>query len=743
MSAQLHVYRVVDRYMTFAGDYLASRPTAVLELTGQKLDCRATTRKGTPCQRMPLPHNGYCPSHQHLAETEEVLWPPRRLPPCSSASTSAGRSPTPSSRSAGGWSPRRRRRRRTTSPRACSPPCARRWSAPGADAGDVEAFAHGTTVATNALLEGKRRADRPRRHRGLRGRRGARPPGARRPLPAVRRPPGAARPARAARGRARAHDARTARCAPLEDPAARRGATVAAHDPEAVAVCLLHAYRHPEHEQALGRGARRAAPRRPRLALPRGRRHVPRVRARGHDRARRRALPPARRLPRARWPSRARDAGLPVPDVMQSSGGLATLDQARAHAALTVLSGPGRRRRGRGVGGARVRGARRAVLRHGRHVVRRLRDRGRRGAGDRRPAGRRAAGGAADARPPHGRRRRRLDRLARRRRRAARRARSRPARGPGRPPTGTAAPSRRSPTRTSCSGCSARAPLAGAIALDRDAAAAAVERLADELGLDAPGDRGGDPPRRERRDGPRAARDDRGARRRPARRSRSLAFGGAGPLHADRDRRGARHDDGSSARARRACSPRSGLVVSERRRDVQRSVLLSGGDADGGRGWRRRSPRWRELGERRVARRRRPALPRPGVRAGGRHGRSPDPDELREAFAAAHEQAYGFRDPDGEVELVTLRVTTTAARPVHRPGGRGRRTAAARRARRAARSSAARSTRPPCSPGSRSRAPTIDGPRDLRAARGDARRAAGLVGRRRATSGTIRLEARG
>ena len=73
MSAQLHVYRVVDRYMSFASDYLATRPTAAMELTGQKLDCRATTRKGTPCQRMPLPHNGYCPSHQHLAETEEVL----------------------------------------------------------------------------------------------------------------------------------------------------------------------------------------------------------------------------------------------------------------------------------------------------------------------------------------------------------------------------------------------------------------------------------------------------------------------------------------------------------------------------------------------------------------------------------------------------------------------------------------------------------------------------------------------
>ncbi|MEZ0293745.1 MAG: hypothetical protein ACAH82_14465 [Solirubrobacteraceae bacterium] len=73
MSAQLHVYRVVDRYLTFAAEYLATRPTAVLELTGRKLDCRATTRKGTPCQRMPLPRNGYCPSHQHLVETEEIL----------------------------------------------------------------------------------------------------------------------------------------------------------------------------------------------------------------------------------------------------------------------------------------------------------------------------------------------------------------------------------------------------------------------------------------------------------------------------------------------------------------------------------------------------------------------------------------------------------------------------------------------------------------------------------------------
>jgi hypothetical protein len=28
--------------------------------------CRATTRKGKPCQRSPLPEREYCPSHQHL-----------------------------------------------------------------------------------------------------------------------------------------------------------------------------------------------------------------------------------------------------------------------------------------------------------------------------------------------------------------------------------------------------------------------------------------------------------------------------------------------------------------------------------------------------------------------------------------------------------------------------------------------------------------------------------------------------
>jgi N-methylhydantoinase A len=40
-----------------------------------------------------------------------------------------------------------------------------------------------------------------------------------------------------------------------------------------------------------------------------------------------------------------------------------------------------------------------------------------------------------------------------------------------------------------------------------------------------------------------------------------------------------------------------------------------------------------------------------------------DPEDLREAFEAAHEQAYGYRDGDAEVELVTVRVTAAEPGP--------------------------------------------------------------------------------
>ncbi len=71
MSRQERVYRVVERYVGFADAWVAQQPRQGYDVNGNAMNCRATTRKGTACQRVPLPHNGYCPSHQHLAETEE------------------------------------------------------------------------------------------------------------------------------------------------------------------------------------------------------------------------------------------------------------------------------------------------------------------------------------------------------------------------------------------------------------------------------------------------------------------------------------------------------------------------------------------------------------------------------------------------------------------------------------------------------------------------------------------------
>jgi len=72
MTAQRKACEVVRRYVNAAEEYFAQLPQHGYDVHGNPLECRATTRKGTACQRMPLPHNGYCPSHQHLAETETI-----------------------------------------------------------------------------------------------------------------------------------------------------------------------------------------------------------------------------------------------------------------------------------------------------------------------------------------------------------------------------------------------------------------------------------------------------------------------------------------------------------------------------------------------------------------------------------------------------------------------------------------------------------------------------------------------
>ncbi len=72
MTAQGLVWTVVERHVACAQGYIDRLPRAGFDADGNPIECRATTRRGTACQRVPLPHNGYCPSHQHLAETEHV-----------------------------------------------------------------------------------------------------------------------------------------------------------------------------------------------------------------------------------------------------------------------------------------------------------------------------------------------------------------------------------------------------------------------------------------------------------------------------------------------------------------------------------------------------------------------------------------------------------------------------------------------------------------------------------------------
>ena len=55
-------------------------------------------------------------------------------------------------------------------------------------------------------------------------------------------------------------------------------------------------------------------------------------------------------------------------------------------------------------------------------------------------------------------------------------------------------------------------------------------------------------------------------------------------------------------------------------------------------------------------------------------GVRPGPTTLREAFAAPHEERYGYRDADGEVELVTVRVAGVEPGPDVDAGGRRRAT---------------------------------------------------------------------
>lgn len=72
MNDQLRVWKVVESNITLALNFIEQMPEE-LGLGDELRECQAHTRKGTPCQRDPLPGRDYCPSHKHLEETEETF----------------------------------------------------------------------------------------------------------------------------------------------------------------------------------------------------------------------------------------------------------------------------------------------------------------------------------------------------------------------------------------------------------------------------------------------------------------------------------------------------------------------------------------------------------------------------------------------------------------------------------------------------------------------------------------------
>jgi hypothetical protein len=71
ITAQAQVAWTVTEGVTAAVAFIESQIEAGA-FDGGVSRCRATTRKGKPCQRAPLPEREYCPSHQHLETRKQA-----------------------------------------------------------------------------------------------------------------------------------------------------------------------------------------------------------------------------------------------------------------------------------------------------------------------------------------------------------------------------------------------------------------------------------------------------------------------------------------------------------------------------------------------------------------------------------------------------------------------------------------------------------------------------------------------
>jgi N-methylhydantoinase A len=539
----------------------------------------------------------------------------------------------------------------------------------GATPADVVGFGHGMTVATNALLEerGARtalittegftdvielaRQTRPHLYRLCVGR----------PSPLV--PP-------ELRFGVRERTSPREVLRPLDRAALDRTLDlIAAQQVESVAICLLHSWSRPEHEQQV---AAAVSARLPGVHVSAS--HDLLAVFREYERTSTTVIDAylspllAGYLERLR--RRTAEAGLPEPEIMRSSGGLTTATEAGRHAAWAVLSGPA----------AGAVGAARAGATSGSEHVLSLDMGGTscdvavtsggavRQSSEQEIAGRPlqlpmvdvhtvgAGGGSIAWVDPGG----------------ALRVGPRSA---GAEP-GPAAYGRggTEPTVTDANlllgYLNSGAPLAGNVRLDVDAARAAVEALGSRVGLD-PLETAAGIARVAEEEMLRALRVATVERGVDPRDHALVAFGGAGPMHAARL--------AEQLEVTRVLCPSAsgvlsalGLATADRRRDVGRSLLLSEDDIAAGRA----AEAVDEL-----ARQARAEMPNARLRArfGLRYrgqafelevdaALDAEAGELRRLFEAEHGRRYGYRDPDGAIELVTVLVSASEQRTAV-PGG--------------------------------------------------------------------------
>jgi N-methylhydantoinase A len=534
----------------------------------------------------------------------------------------------------------------------------------GAEPGAVDSFAHGMTVGTNALLEerGARtaliategfadlleigRQDRPELYRLCYPK----------PVPLVKPE---------LRFEAAERIGPEGEIEPLAEGEARRLADLVGESgAESVAICLLFSYLDSSHERTIAEHLRRELP-----GVHVSASHEVLPRFREYERCSTTTidayLSPLLGRYLGRLGEAASGAGLPRPVVMQSSGGVAGAEEAARAGAWSVLSGPAGGAIGAGLL-ARSSGDGNAlgfdmggtscdvcVVEDG--EVKRT--------DSRRIGGRTiqlpmvdvhtvgAGGGSIGWRDPGG-----------ALRVGPRSAGAEP--GPacygrgGTEPTVTDA-------NLLLGNLAADSTLAGGVALDLDAAGAAVRALAGSLGLGELETAEGIV-RVANQEMVRALRVVTVERGIDPRRFALLPFGGAGPMHAAAI--AAELDIG------RILCPRAGgvlsalgLCASDRRRDTTRTVMLSGADLDA----ERIAAEVEELASRidgelggaepEVVYEMRYAgqafeLPVPGPTR-------PDPADLAARFEQAHEERYGHRDPGGEVVLVHIRLALVEPGP--------------------------------------------------------------------------------